>query len=308
MPYKILPVPFAQSLYGTNSATIYEQILKVKGANENYTQYFPTDLIGQNCLILDPVQYQSMADDEPEKGSFFKSCLSMASTLAARIHTDFDIKNDQLCLIGGDHSISIGTGAGLSKQIDLSKVGLIWVDAHGDFNTPQTSMSKSVTGYPCALNTGLGLPEFTDLFAGNFIKKVVQIGLRDVDELEHQNLVQKNIKTYSALDVEDLGINQIMQQTLDYLTDCEYLWLSMDIDSLDSIYFEKGETDEPTFAGMTPRELMYITNKTQSTNKLKVFEIVQLNNINKTTNLVVLANRLIETSFGLGKYRYNKSS
>lgn len=301
----ILPIPFAESLYGTASATAYQQILAVKGTNENYTNYFPTNLIQDYCQILEPVKYISLPDDEIEKGSYFKSCLSMAKNSASRISTEIDFKNDQLCLIGGDHSISIGTGAGLSKLTNLSKIGLIWIDAHGDFNTPKTSMSKSITGYPCAINTGLGLPEFTELFEGNFIRKVVQIGLRDVDELEHQNLVKQNIKTYSALDIEDLGISKIMTQTLEYLKDCDYLWLSVDIDSLDSVYFETGETDEPTFAGMTPRELMYITQKTEATGKLKIFEIVQLNNIDKSTNLVVLANRLIETSFGLGKYRYN---
>ena len=307
MSYKILPVPFAESLYGTKSKNIYQQILSVKGSNDNYSHYFPTNLIDQNCKILEPLQYQSLPDDELKKGSYFKSCLSMATSLQQKIVSEIDFENDKLCLIGGDHSISIGTGAGLSKLTNLSKIGLIWIDAHGDFNTPETSVSKSITGYPCAINNGLGLSEFTDLYQGNFIQKTVQIGLRDVDELEHQNLLQKNIKTYSALDIEDLGISAIMHQTLEYLQDCDYLWLSVDIDSLDSIYFEPGETDEPTFAGMTPRELMFITQKTEQTGKLKIFEIVQLNNLEKRTNLVVLANRLIETSFGLGKYRYNNS-
>jgi|GEM_PF-6944787 len=305
MTNKILPVPFAESLYGTTSANTYRRILSVKGTNDNYSEYFPTNLIKENCQILDPVHYQSLADDEIEKGSFFKSALSMATNLSDRIAAEINFKDDRLCLIGGDHSISIGTGIGLSKLTDLSKVGLIWIDAHGDFNTPETSMSKSITGYPCAVNSGLGLTQFTDQFNGNFIQKVVQIGLRDVDELEHINLLNKGVKTYSVVDLEDLGIAKVMAETLDYLADCDYIWLSIDIDSLDASYFQIGETDEPTFAGMTPRELLYIATKAESTNKLKVFEIVQLNDVGHRTDLVVLASRLIETSFGLGKYRYN---
>lgn len=305
MANKILPVPFAESLYGTTSANIYKQILNIQGANPNCSSHVASNLIRENCTILSPLEYQSFPDNRPEKGSFFESNLSMAKNLSARIVKDFDINSDRICLIGGDHSISIGTGAGLSKITDMSRIGLIWVDAHGDFNTDQTSLSKSITGYPCAINTGLGLEDFTNLFNNNFVQKVVQIGIRDIDVLEKQNLVEKKVKTYSTIQIEDLGMSQVMWQALDYLSDCDYIWLSMDVDSLDSVYFLAGETDEPTFGGLTPRELIYITSKVQKTNKLKVFEFTQLNDVGANTNLLVLASRLIEASFGLGGYRYN---
>ena len=300
---KILPIPFAESLYGTTCANTYKRILGVQAANPNMEEHFKSNLLLRNCQILEPVVFEKFPDDQIEKGSFFRTNLSMAQNVQARIVKNFDIKTDVLCCIGGDHSVAIGTGAGLSKITDMSKVGLIWVDAHGDSNTPNTSSSKSITGYPCAVNNGMGLEEFTSLFGGNFITKTVQIGIRDIDLLETQNM--QNYKTFSSLDVEEFGIAKIMQKTLEYLDDCDYLWLSMDIDSLDSVYFGKGETDEPVMAGLTPRELLLITKKVQETGKLKIFELVQLNDVGENTNLVVLASRLVEMGLGLGKYRYN---
>jgi arginase len=301
---KLLPIPFAESLYGTTCAEIYKRILTVSAANPNMEKYFKSNLILENCQILEPVAFEKFPDDCSEKASFFRTNLSMIQNVQARIVQEFDIKNDILCCLGGDHSVAIGTGAGLSRIVDMSKVGLIWVDAHGDSNSPKTSDSKSVTGYPCAVNNGVGLTEFTDLFGNNFIQKTVHIGCRDIDLLENMD----NYLVYSALKVEEFGMAKVVQKALDYLQDCDYIWLSIDIDSLDYIYFEKHETDEPVMAGLTPRELLLIATKVQESGKLKIFEFVQLNDVGKTTNLVVLASRLVETALGLGKYRYGPTN
>jgi arginase len=300
----ILPVPSSQSIYGLNEAITYKRILNVQAANDTMSEYFPSNLLVSNCQILEPICFKQYPDSEPEKGSFLASNLSVMRNLKERIKNDFNFQDDKLCIIGGDHSISIGTGAGLSELTDMSKIGMIYIDAHSDFNTPQTSLSKCITGYPCAVNAGLGLPEFTNLFNGNFIQKIVQIGIRDVDELEINNLEIKNVKVYSVLDVEELGMKQILKNSLEHLKDCDYIWLSMDIDSLDSVYFKKDETDVPVSAGLTPRELLYIVNTVWNSGKLKIYELTQLNDVGYNTPLVSLSSRLIELSFGLGLYRY----
>lgn len=300
----ILPVPSSQSVYGLNEAITYKRILNTSAANDTMSELFPSNLLSTNCKILDPVTFETFPDSEPHKGSFLASNLSVMQNLQKRIQSDFNFQNDKLCIVGGDHSISIGTGAGLSKLIDLSKVGIIYVDAHSDFNTPETSLSKCITGYPCAVIAGLGLPEFTDLFSGNHVQKIVQIGIRDIDELELGNLKQKNVQIYSILDVEQNGLQTILKKSLEYLKDCDYIWLSMDIDSLDPVYFQQGETDVPVPGGLTPRELLYIVRTVEETGKLKVFELTQLNDMGYNTPLVSLSSRLIELGFGLGHYRY----
>jgi arginase family enzyme len=97
-------------------------------------------------------------------------------------------------------------------------------------------------------------------------------------------------------------VNNILASIVDF----EYVWLSIDIDSLDSVYFDKDETDVPVTGGLTPRELLYITSKLQSTGKLKVAEITQVNDVDKNTQIIVLASRIAELALGLGAYRYNR--
>ena len=303
----ILPVPFAESVYGQHCKPNHSRIIDVAGANDNQAAAMPVNLLRANCTVLAPLEYNSYPDKLEDPISYLDSNIDMAQKLQTRIANQFDWNNDKLCIIGGDHSVSAGTGAGLSKLTDMTKIGLIWVDGHSDFNTHLTTPSRSMTGCPCAINYGLGMSQFTDLYNGNFIQKIVQIGLREVDYRESQNLQNAKIKTYSVLDIEELGMARVMSETLDFLSDLDYIWLSIDIDSLDSSYFEKTETDDPLMGGLTPRELLYITNKVQGTNKLKVFELMQLNELNKTTQLTVLASRLIEMSFGLGKFRYNQT-
>lgn len=300
----ILPIPFNLSPYGQDSGEAYKSITNLNGANPNAESHFPSNQILENCTILPPVEYTSIPQGLEDVQLHPPYALEMQRNSIEPI--SIVDKDSQLLVIGGDHTVSIGTGAGLSKILDLSEVGLIWVDAHGDFNTPLTSSSKSLTGYPCAINMGLGEDQYLEAYNGNFIKNCVQIGIRDIDELESKNLQSKNVQTFSNIDIEEFGLRRVVDMALEYLDDCKYIWLSIDIDSLDPIYCDNGRTDVPVVGGLTPRELMYITSTVQATNKLKITEIVQINSVPNNTNLIYLANRLIELAFGLGKFRTNE--
>jgi arginase len=306
----ILPNPFSLSPYGQDDGQIWKKIINNNGANSGADTFFPSNLLQTHTTILPQIKWQNFPDTQSHIGSFLDSCLDMQGQAQKIIHNlSNQDPNFQLLIIGGDHSISIGTGAGLSKFCDMKKVGLLWIDAHGDFNTDSTSLSKSITGYPCAVNCGLGHSSLLQAFNDNFITKCVQIGIRDIDNDENKNLQSKistnELLTFSNLDIEDLGINTIMKQALNHLQDCDYLWLSIDIDSLDSIYVDQKQTDVPVIGGLTPRELLYITYQAQMTNKLKVTELVQINNT-ASNSLVVLASRISELSLGLGSFRYGK--
>jgi arginase len=300
----ILPNPFNLSPYGQDSGEAYKAIVNLNGANPNAESHFPSNQILDNCTILDPVQFSMIPVGLDDVSLHPPYALEMQSNSIKPISI-LD-KDSQLLVIGGDHTVSIGTGAGLAQILDMSKVGLIWVDAHGDFNTPSTSSSKSLTGYPCAINMGLGEEQYLKSFNNNFIQSCVQIGIRDIDQQESQNLQSKNVQTFSNLDIEEFGIKRVVEMALEYLCDCDYIWLSLDIDSLDPIYCDNGRTDVPVVGGLTPRELMYITSTVEATQRLKVTEIVQINSVPNNTNLIYLANRLIELAFGLGRFRTNE--
>jgi arginase len=302
----IIPAPFAQSTYGVHTADAYKHILKVKMPNEIQSAIYSSNQFSKHCTILDPVKFELLPDSKPHIGMYLDSARSMQHNLADTLTNHFDPANQYLVL-GGDHTISIGTGLGLSRRLDMSKIGLIWVDAHGDLNTPETSESKCITGYPVAVNTGLGPQELSSAFEGNFIQKVAYIGLRDIDKDEYENLKKIDARVYNNIDVEMLGIQKVVRGCLKHMQDCTHIWLSIDIDSLDPIYFDSGETDVPVTGGLTPRELLTITNMVQATNTLLITEITQLNSVKKQTPLTVLASRIGETGLGLGGFRYGKN-
>jgi arginase len=302
----ILPNPFSLSTYGHDDGQVYKDIISLNGANENAAAFFPSNQITKNCTILEPVTFDISQVIMSDPETHISAGLSMQKNAIEVLEKGITASDFELFVIGGDHTISIGTGAYLAKHIDMSKVGLIWVDAHGDFNTSATSSSKSLTGYPCAINCGLGDDYFLKPFGNNFVSKVVQIGIRDIDELEHANMISKNVKSYSNVDVEHIGLKTILEDTIEYFQDCDFIWLSIDIDSLDPLYCDQGRTDVPVNGGLTPRELQYITSIIKNSGKLKITELVQINNVTNNFNLVALGNRLVEIAMGLGSFRVNK--
>jgi arginase len=299
----IIPVPFALSTYGQNPADSYKNILDVKMANPIQSEVYSSNQFHKYCTIKPPVTFQILPDSKPDQGMYIDSAADMQKNLAHSISENFDLKNEYL-VVGGDHTISIGTGLGLSKHIDLSKVGLVWVDAHGDCNTPETSESKCITGYPVAVSCGYGPTILTESFKENFIKKVSYIGIRDIDEKEKTMLGKIAVSVNSNIDVEIKGLANVIKEALSALKNCKYIWLSIDIDSLDPVYLEDGETDVPVPAGLTPRELLAITKAVKDSGKLLITELTQLNNLHKITPATVVSSRICELALGLGDFRY----
>jgi arginase len=299
----IIPVPYSLSTYGQNPADSYKQILNVKMANPIQSEVYSSNQFETHCTIEKPISFQVLPDTMPEEGMFIESAADMQKNLAQAISADFSIQNEY-CIIGGDHTISVGTGLGLSQNLEMSNVGLVWVDAHGDCNTPETSESKCITGYPVAVNCGYGSKILTKPFENNCIKHVAYIGLRDIDESELKIVKQIDPAIYSVLEIEEKGLAKIVHEILEEFKNCSHIWLSIDIDSLDPMYLEPGETDVPVPGGLHPRELLYIVKKIKESGKLLVTELTQVNNIHQITPITVLSSRICELALGLGDFRY----
>jgi arginase len=299
----IIPAPFAISQYGSASANIHKRILESCSASQIMENYNPSNLLQQSCKILPPINLEKNPKIGNKTTPYLDAAITMQSNLATVIKENLDF-NQKTLVFGGDHTISMGTGLGLSKITKLSKVGLIYVDAHGDCNTEESSQSKCLTGYPVAINFGLGLSELTKSFENNFLKKVAYIGIRDIDQGETDILKKIKAKVFSNIDVEILGISKILDSCLEYLKDCDYIWLSIDVDSLDSVYLLPGETDVPSSSGLTPRELLAVTKIVSQQKKHFLTEITQLNDLGKDTDISRLFSRISEIALGLGSFRY----
>jgi arginase len=179
--------------------------------------------------------------------------------------------------LGGDHSISIGTIGGVSHN---STVGVIWIDAHGDFNTPQTSSSGNIHGMSLSILTGQGLTELVNIGReGAKVKpgNIVLIGVRELDRNEKENLKKSGIAVYTMREIDEEGINVIARKALMRLNHLSRVHVSLDIDSLDPIAVPGVGT--PVSGGLTYREAHLLMEIISDSGLVCSMDIVEINPI-----------------------------
>ena len=156
--------------------------------------------------------------------------------------------------LGGDHSIAIGTIAGLTQH--KQRLGVIWVDAHADMNTPATSPSGNIHGMALAVSLGLGDTRFTSI-GGKKPKlqpeRVVLVGVRSLDEGEKQIIRSHRITCFTMHDIDRLGMSRVMEEAIHIASlDSDGVHVSFDIDSVDPR--EAPGTGTPVRGGLNYRE------------------------------------------------------
>jgi len=183
--------------------------------------------------------------------------------------------------IGGDHSIAIGSISGIARAVRerLNKpLAVVWVDAHADINTFETSGSGNIHGMPVAFLTGLCKHEvFGWLTPEGLIPvdKLVYIGLRDVDLGEKKILRDNKIKAFSMHDIDRHGIGKVMDMVLEYIGEDTPIHLSFDVDALDPTHAPS--TGTPVRGGLTLREGDFICEAVHETGSLVGMDLVEVN-------------------------------
>lgn len=189
--------------------------------------------------------------------------------------------------LGGDHSIAIGTVSGVARAIrerfpgTQNEVAVIWVDAHADINTPETSDSGNIHGMPVSFLTGLatssdkGIFDWLDDSHRISAKKLVYIGLRDVDAGEKKILRENGIKAFSMHDVDRHGIGKVMDQALEYIGQDTPIHLSFDVDALDPMWAPS--TGTPVRGGLTLREGDFICEAVAESGQCVAVDLVEVN-------------------------------
>ena len=199
--------------------------------------------------------------------------------------------------LGGDHSISIGTVGGVSDQ---APTGLLWVDAHGDFNTPETSPSGNIHGMPLAALLGRGAPELVDLGRPGpklSPENVVLIGIRDLDAQERLALRDSGVLVITMHDIDEHGIAEMANKALDRLEGVDRLHVSLDLDSVDPAYAPGVGTPVPN--GLTAREAHLIMEVVAQRRAINSLDVVELNPILDARNQTgLLARDLVSSLFG----------
>ena len=195
-------------------------------------------------------------------------------------------------VLGGDHSIAIGTLAGLAAHYE--NLGVIWYDAHADLNTPETSPSGNIHGMPLAVSIGLGDERLVNIGgpAPNIKpENIVIIGARSVDPGERELIREKGIKVYTMHEIDRLGMTRIIEETIAYLKlrKVDGVHLSLDLDGLDPLYTPGVGTPVP--GGITYRESHLAMEMLEEEGIITSAEFVEVNPIlderNKTADVAV---------------------
>ncbi|MCA9944619.1 MAG: arginase [Anaerolineales bacterium] len=184
--------------------------------------------------------------------------------------------------LGGDHSISIGSIAAASQDEPL---GVIWIDAHGDFNTPQTSPSGNIHGMPVATLIGEGPDSLVNVGEpGAKLKprQIVQIGIRDLDALERERLARSGISVFTMRHVDEMGMASVARQAIDRLRHYPRIHISLDMDSLDPDEAPGVGTAVP--GGLSYREAHLLMEILGDSGRVQSMDIVEINPILDTMN------------------------
>lgn len=197
-------------------------------------------------------------------------------------------------ILAGDHSTSCGSVAGVRSAFPKQKLGVIWIDAHADLHSPYTTPTGNMHGMPLAAILGednitnrLNKPDKETLEFWNRYKKIgnispkityrdlVYIGVRDVEPEETYLIKKHKVKTFTTAEVKRNGVEKIARDALAHLAHCQIIYISFDVDSMDSS-ISKG-TGTPVRNGITEKEAGSLCVRLVQNEKVICFEIAEVN-------------------------------
>lgn len=204
----------------------------------------------------------------------------------ARVNTELcalvaeEIRKNRFPLVlGGDHSIAIGTISGVLQH--KQRLGVLWFDAHGDINTAETSPSGNIHGMPVAVSFGLGHERLIGIGGRQVIlnpQKFVMIGVRDLDPGEKALLKKLGITVYTMHDIDIHGMSAVMEKAIRQVSDgTDGVHVSFDMDAMDPLHAPGVGT--PVLGGLTYRESHLAMELISSANIITSAEFVEINTV-----------------------------
>lgn len=213
-------------------------------------------------------------------------------------------------VLSGDHSSALGTISGIKAAYPTKKIGVIWLDAHADLHSPFTSPSGNIHGMPLAAALGndnlackINEPEGTTILQWENIKNIgipgpkitsnhlIFFGLRDYESAEAQLIEANEISCYKVEEVRFRTIEVCVKEAIEQLADCEIIYLSFDVDSMDCDSISYG-TGTPVPIGFQANEIIEIINQFIGTGKVACIEFSEINPL-----LDNKGNKMAETAF-----------
>jgi arginase len=243
-----------------------------------------------NVQVKQPEEQHYGEKNAKYLGEISETCKGLADMVCKTLD-----ENLTPLVLGGDHSIAVGTTAGAAAhfQKESKRIGVIWLDAHGDMNTPESSPSGNVHGMPLASIMGYGPPELTELGG---IKPMVEprnvtlVGIRELDAKERRLVKDSGVHIFTMRDIDERGMREVMSEALRFATDDTVgAAVSLDMDFVDPS--DAPGVGTPVRGGVTYREAHLALEMIADSRALVSFELVEINPVidlhNKTATLGV---------------------
>ncbi len=307
---KLIEVP-SEIGAGTRGASLGIEAIKIAALDfmSNFFIHFPSEKIPtENKLLYEPI--------ESPYAKRIKGIVTMYERVSKSVSET--IKNNFFpVILSGDHSIAGATITGIKMAKPKSKLGVIWIDAHADLHTPYTTPSGNVHGMSLAAaigedNTDCAVHDVDDdtVKQWNMLKRmgkihpkvlaedVVIISLRDFEKEEKHIIEKHGIKTISTKEVRTKGSENIVRSVIRYLADCTDIYISFDVDSLDSS-ISRG-TGTPVSMGLREREAEDLISKFMQIRKVCCFEITEVNpTLDKENLMAEIAFNILQRSVNI---------
>jgi arginase len=238
----------------------------------------------------------------PESAKYLPQIAKTCTKLAEMVENVLAAGNFPLVL-GGDHSVAAGTVAGVSDSFRKrgEKIGLIWIDAHADMNTPDSSPSGNVHGMPLACCIGRGPRELTHIF--DYTPKieginVALIGIRDVDQRERELVRESGVTAFTMRDIDEHGLRNVMERAIAVANEgTSGFHLSLDMDVVDPD--EAPGVGTPVRGGMTYREAHLAMETICDCTRMTSMEVVEVNPVlDEANRTALLAVELVMSAMG----------
>jgi arginase len=257
------------------------------------------------CTVVDRGNLSGPINPEaPRSGGYRHLAEVTAWCRSVRDAVAASLRQDELpILMGGDHSLAIGSVAAVARHCAErgTPLAMFWLDAHADFNVARSSPSGNIHGMPVGVICGHGPPELTAL--GHAVPmlpadRVVQIGIRSVDEVEKRLVVDSGLVVYDMRRIDEMRMKTAMERALEYVRErAAHLHVSFDVDFLDPGIAPGVPTTVP--GGPTYREAQLCMEMIHDSGLMRSLDIMELNPAfdegNRTAELAV---ELVESLFG----------
>jgi len=273
---------------GTRGASMGVDAIKIAAldyGSSMFKQIESIEIKNENQLLFEPVKHHY--------AKRIQGVLDISERIATTVSQT--LKKDCFPIVlAGDHSTAVGTIAGIKMAYPKYKMGVIWIDAHADLHSPYTSPSGNLHGMPIAASLAednstykINKPDKETLDYWNKLKRlgnicpkityqdVVFIGVRDVEPEETFLLKKNKVKVFSTAEVKRNGVEKIARDALSALSHCNLIYISFDVDSMDSS-ISKG-TGTPVRNGITEKEAGSLCVRLIQNSKVCCFEICEVN-------------------------------